>query len=270
MEISEITCAQTLESLWNSNRTKRKRFEILNNTYCPSFIIKKALYLYDPDEVLNLPAISFKFLWDTQNNNITTFLKDCIRVKTDTHLKDILGLKYAYAKDYNTLLYLQSLSSQSMNVKICCLYYITNKEFLKRFFKKNPDFLTTLTSLNTDRALTNNKLSLLFYLYSKNLISILELKRASEELTPPNNVTYYKLDRKISLSVWGSGRKAVINIVNSSLKLDEKLLLLTRAHHCMMWDMNEYYKIHANYAFFELINSLDTDLGSALKKELKA
>jgi hypothetical protein len=172
MSTQDITCPRELSTLWAKSRKKQIRFEILNNLNCPTTLIYKALSIYNPQEVLSVPAVSFRTLWSS--GDLAEFIEDTV-----FNVKESF-IYYSSTFQNNLAFYLRALHSSGYS-QAKSLSLISNKIYIKKFLVLRPNFLQELLESEN---LSNCSLGLIFNLYSKDLISDKELLAKANSARP--------------------------------------------------------------------------------------
>lgn len=181
MIISEIKTPHELATIWNSTRKKDIRFQILSNSYCPNNLIYKALFLYDPEKVLSIPAVSVKYMWLLDDSNENEILKDCLDLLNNNLDDTPKGYKYNFAKDYNLLYYLECVYAQTNSLRqVECIVNLNSRAYLERLLKRTPNVFTNLLREYCIDSQTNVGAGIYTHLYAKKFINFSEFKELCE------------------------------------------------------------------------------------------
>jgi hypothetical protein len=160
---------------------KSELFQILSDPNCDPKYIVRALRLYNPDEIIKVPAISLRFLYgDFPTNAVVNFWFTLI--KNQTFLCEVKACSKTV--DLDIIYYLQAYYTQDDSLFFANMTHITNKNLLRKLLNK-------FRKTNSEGCL-NYKKQCALSLYAYDLISFEELdstiKKSLETL--PNFLGY--------------------------------------------------------------------------------
>jgi hypothetical protein len=157
---------------------KAELFKILSDPNCSPKYVERALTLYSPEEILKIPAISLRSMYEgfSRSKTIDLWFKF---LSSETINPHSITISYPY----NLGFYLVSYYVKAPMIFFSSMSNINNKGLLKRLL---PKFKCTLTQEN--RAQTKR---IYFSLYAYNLVSKSELLKTLSINGPVTSTSVY-------------------------------------------------------------------------------
>lgn len=239
MIISEIKNSEELVTLWETTRKKSVRFQILENPYCPNSLVYKALFLYDPEKVLNIPAISVKYMWLIDDSKENSILKDCLELVNGEIGSSPKAYSYHFAKEYNLLFYLECVYAQNNPKRqIECITSLNSRAYIERIALRNPDLLKNLIQTYTLDQQTNLGANLYTHLYAKKLIDFNLFKFLCQTTFNSRAKGLFKVPTEFDSLFWTTGTQSIRRLfVDDRIKnIDDLKITITEIFNLMSHD----------------------------------